>query len=502
MIGDRETDLAFARNLGIRSARVRVHGSDAEQWPAVTHALLARRAHLGRQTRETSIDVEVELDASGESRIATGIGFFDHMLEQLAKHGGFRLQLRADGDLHIDEHHTVEDCALALGETLRRALGDKAGIGRYGFLLPMDESEAQVAIDLAGRAVFPVRRPLRPRADRHAADRAGAAFLPLARRRARVRAAPGGARREHPPHDRGLLQGSGPGAAAGVAPGRTGPAEHQGHAVSPRTDVAIIDSGGANLASLAFALERLGARSIVSSDAAVIARAPRVLLPGVGAAGNAMQRLRAQRLDTLIPRLTAPLLGICLGMQLLFAHSAEGDTPCLGVLDGTVERLHSQPGRPVPHMGWNTLQTAASGPAARRTRGRRSRLLRTQLCGAPRAFHARRDRLRRPAQRGRAPRELLRRAVPSGALERGRGADPAQFPGPGGLAAGPRCCSSPPSTCAAAIACVCCAAISRPKPATRSTRPRCSPAIGRSARAGCTSSTWMARVTVRRATAG
>jgi imidazoleglycerol-phosphate dehydratase/histidinol-phosphatase len=154
MIGDRETDLAFARNLGIRSARVRVHGSDAEQWPAVTHALLARRAHLGRQTRETSIDVEVELDASGESRIATGIGFFDHMLEQLAKHGGFRLQLRADGDLHIDEHHTVEDCALALGETLRRALGDKAGIGRYGFLLPMDESEAQVAIDLAGRPYF------------------------------------------------------------------------------------------------------------------------------------------------------------------------------------------------------------------------------------------------------------------------------------------------------------------------------------------------------------
>ncbi len=132
--------------------------------------------------------------------------------------------------------------------------------------------------------------------------------------------------------------------------------------MSPRTDVAIIDSGGANLASLAFALERLGARSIVSSDAAVIARAPRVLLPGVGAAGNAMQRLRAQRLDTLIPRLTAPLLGICLGMQLLFAHSAEGDTPCLGVLDGTVERLHSQPGRPVPHMGWNTLQTQHPDP--------------------------------------------------------------------------------------------------------------------------------------------
>ncbi len=132
--------------------------------------------------------------------------------------------------------------------------------------------------------------------------------------------------------------------------------------MSAGPEVAIIDSGGANLASLRYALERLGARSIVSGDAGVIARAPRVLLPGVGAAGNAMQRLRTQGLDTLIPRLTAPLLGICLGMQLLFAHSAEGDTPCLGVLDGTVERLRSQPGRPVPHMGWNTLEVQHADP--------------------------------------------------------------------------------------------------------------------------------------------
>jgi imidazole glycerol-phosphate synthase subunit HisH len=132
--------------------------------------------------------------------------------------------------------------------------------------------------------------------------------------------------------------------------------------VSAAPEVAIIDSGGANLASLRYALERLGAGSVVSSDAATIAQAARVLLPGVGAAGNAMQRLRAQGLDTLIPQLTAPLLGICLGMQLLFAHSAEDDTRCLGVLEGSVERLKSQPGLPVPHMGWNTLAVRRPDP--------------------------------------------------------------------------------------------------------------------------------------------
>ena len=121
-------------------------------------------------------------------------------------------------------------------------------------------------------------------------------------------------------------------------------------------DVAIVDSGGANLASLQFALERLGVRSIVTNDPAQIAAAPRVLLPGVGAAGDAMRRLRATGLDQLIPRLRMPLLGICLGMQLLFEHSSEDDTPCLGVLPGHIDRLPPSTQLPVPHMGWNTLE--------------------------------------------------------------------------------------------------------------------------------------------------
>jgi imidazoleglycerol-phosphate dehydratase/histidinol-phosphatase len=153
MIGDRETDLEFARNLGIRGLLVRRHGSTSQTWPEVVRALTARQARIERRTKETQIEVYVGLDDTVPIKVNTGIGFFDHMLEQLAKHGGFALELNCQGDLHIDEHHTVEDCALALGEALRKALGTKVGIARYGFLLPMDEAEAKVAVDLSGRAL-------------------------------------------------------------------------------------------------------------------------------------------------------------------------------------------------------------------------------------------------------------------------------------------------------------------------------------------------------------
>lgn len=156
MVGDRDTDLEFAANLGIEGLRVRSNGDAGETWPAIAARILgrARRASVARKTKETDISVEVDLSREGPSSIATGLGFFDHMLEQIAKHGGFALSLKCAGDLQIDEHHTVEDCALALGAALREALGDKHGIARYGFLLAMDEAEAQVALDLSGRPFF------------------------------------------------------------------------------------------------------------------------------------------------------------------------------------------------------------------------------------------------------------------------------------------------------------------------------------------------------------
>ena len=127
-------------------------------------------------------------------------------------------------------------------------------------------------------------------------------------------------------------------------------------------DVVIIESGGANIASLQFAIERLGIVSSVSADANRIRAATHVILPGVGAAANAMHRLRTAQLERVLPELTQPVLGICLGMQLLHDWSAEGSTNCLGIVPGRAERFENAPGLPVPHMGWNTLELQEPSP--------------------------------------------------------------------------------------------------------------------------------------------
>ena len=163
VIGDRETDAQLARNLGCKAviltaqpqplteADTRV--SRVASWEQAMQIVFAgeRRANVVRTTKETDIAISLNLDGTGRSRIRTGLGFFDHMLEQIAKHGSIDLDIEVKGDLHVDEHHTIEDTALALGEALLKALGDKRGIERYGYTLPMDDCLCSVALDFGGR---------------------------------------------------------------------------------------------------------------------------------------------------------------------------------------------------------------------------------------------------------------------------------------------------------------------------------------------------------------
>ncbi|MBS6435256.1 MULTISPECIES: bifunctional histidinol-phosphatase/imidazoleglycerol-phosphate dehydratase HisB [Pantoea] len=150
VIGDRLTDIQLAQNMGIQGIRF---GRDGEDWSAIQARLTKRDRHalVNRNTKETQICAEVWLDREGGSKINTGVGFFDHMLDQIAVHGGFRMNIEVKGDLYIDDHHTIEDTGLALGEALLKALGDKRGIGRFGFVLPMDECLARCALDISGR---------------------------------------------------------------------------------------------------------------------------------------------------------------------------------------------------------------------------------------------------------------------------------------------------------------------------------------------------------------
>lgn len=164
VIGDRETDIQLAKNLGakaifIKNPKFEINNSDetvsliAEDWQDIYEFLKLpeRKVLHQRKTKETDIIVELNLDGKGVAEISTGISFFDHMLEQIAKHGKMDLKIKCQGDLYIDEHHTIEDVAITLGEALSLALKDKRGMERYGFCLPMDDCLAQVAIDFGGR---------------------------------------------------------------------------------------------------------------------------------------------------------------------------------------------------------------------------------------------------------------------------------------------------------------------------------------------------------------
>jgi imidazoleglycerol-phosphate dehydratase/histidinol-phosphatase len=161
VIGDRETDIRLAKNIGakgilISSGEIKKEAPfySFQNWDQINEFLFAgeRTAVIERKTKETDIYVKIDLDGNGKCDISTGLGFFDHMLEQIGKHGGLDLTVKVKGDLEVDEHHTIEDTAIAFGEALAKALGDKRGIERYGYCLPMDDCLCSVALDFGGRA--------------------------------------------------------------------------------------------------------------------------------------------------------------------------------------------------------------------------------------------------------------------------------------------------------------------------------------------------------------
>ena len=286
-----------------------------------------RKATLQRTTKETDIFLRLNLDGRGKANISTGIRFFDHMLEQIARHGGLDLELRAEGDLDVDQHHTVEDVGIALGEAVKQALGSKRGILRSGyFLMPMDDCLAAAALDFSGRAYCVCNCEIFCAQGRRLPDRAARRFLPRLR--------PIG-RRERAPetHLRPLVASSGRvhlqsirQSAALRRLARQAPAQrppiHQGAPVK----IAIVDYGAGNLPSVERALQKLGAETERAVRPEQIADAEAVVLPGVGHFSAFVAGLHERNLTASLRMAHdagVPILGICLGLQAMYESSEE-----------------------------------------------------------------------------------------------------------------------------------------------------------------------------------
>ena len=339
---------------------------------------MPRRAKIQRKTNETAIELTLDIDGKGERRIATPVPFFNHMLEAVAKHGLFDLEVKATGDVDVDPHHLVEDVGICLGQAFREALGDMAGITRYGeAVIPMDETLVSAVVDFCGRAAFVYRADaLKGRWVGHVRRRAGTRVLRRLRQHRAVQPAPRGPlRRERAPHDRGAVQGVRAGDRGGGAarPARRRRAVDQGDAHLVSASVVVADLGSGNLRTVEKALAAVGrARRDQRRRRRRRARG-QAGRPGQGAFGACAAGLDrgggALRQSVMsVIRAGRPFFGICIGMQLLFDGSEENpDAHGLAVLPGRVRRFPDRPGLKIPHMGWNQTRrgpAGAAGPAA------------------------------------------------------------------------------------------------------------------------------------------
>ncbi len=330
---------------------------------------MERIHQVKRTTKETSIDLLLNLDGNGESTIQTGIGFFDHMLQSLARHGGFTLEVFVQGDLEVDGHHTVEDVGLCLGEALFQTAFSKETFKRFGeATIPMDEALVQAVVDVSGRSFLAFQCSL-PQGvylggfDVGLTEEFFRALVQQARITLHIREL-AGVNLHH------RMEAIFKAVAHSLKQALTLSKEEsvlstKGTLVGqrkPRSLIAVVDYGMGNLHSVQKGLMQEGYTSDLVSDPKELTHYQGVILPGVGAFGCAMENLVSRGLDWALSHHVARggfLLGICLGMQLLFSHSEESDKKGLQILQGQVRRLRAPK---IPQMGWNTLDFVREDP--------------------------------------------------------------------------------------------------------------------------------------------
>ena len=342
---------------------------------------MARTAKIERKTGETQVSLELDLDG-GAVEAATGVGFLDHMLDLLGRHGRLGLKVEASGDLETGAHHTVEDVGIVLGQALDEALGDRAGIRRYGYVaVPMDESLGMCAIDISGRPLCLFEADLPPVSIAGFDTELAEEFFRAVANNARITLHVGHPLRlQRPPHDRGVLQGVRAGAARGRLdrPGRDRRAVHEGHA-----DVTGSRSSTTGWATCARSRRRSSTWTCAprSPTTTTGARdADGVILPGrrrLPEGDGAHSRARPRRADRASgSRPACRCWASASGMQLIFSASTElGGADGLGLVEGPVSELEAD-GRKVPHIGWSPVTWAKESPPDRGPCRRRAVLLR------------------------------------------------------------------------------------------------------------------------------
>ena len=323
-----------------------------------------RQAEIERNTFETKIKLSLNLDAQEPVDIQTGVGFFDHMLTLFARHGRMSLVVKADGDLWVDSHHTVEDVGIVLGQALKEALGDKAGINRYGTaFVPMDETLGMASLDLSGRSflVFDASfdNPKLGNFDTELVEEFFQALAFNVQMNLHLKILHG---KNNHHKSESLFKATGRALREAIT---INPDIHGVNSTKGML-IIVIDYDAGNTANVLRALEKIGVTAELSADKEKILAADGLILPGVGAYPTAMAELERRGLVAVIKEAVAqgvPLLGICLGMQILTEKGLEHEeTDGLGFIPGVCRPIPASKEQPVPHMGWNDLAVKQASP--------------------------------------------------------------------------------------------------------------------------------------------